>query len=207
MAYVLGFFAADGCLTKNPKRQNYYIEFVSTDLDVLEKIKQALKSQHKISSRKRDSRWKQCYRLQIGSKKVFTDLLKLGFTQNKSNTMSLPEIAIEYFGDFLRGYFDGDGCISFGIYKRKNRPSGQKLITIRFTSGSERFLIQLKNKIAEVCRISGGFTYKKQRGGYELVYSNLDTLKILRYIYQCKNCIYMNRKYNKSMEILAPEGW
>ena len=41
MAYVLGFFAADGNLTIG-KRGNYYLEFNSTDKDIIEKIRSFL---------------------------------------------------------------------------------------------------------------------------------------------------------------------
>ncbi len=206
MAYVLGFFAADGCISKNATRQNYYLDFTSTDLDVLEKIKSAMQAEQKISKRERNERWKPSYRLQIGSRKIFYDLYKLGFTTRKSKTIQLPKIPNNYFADFLRGYFDGDGCISYGEYKRKNRPSMQKVVIMSFTSGSNIFLIQLKARIAEICKTKGGFIHKKQNRGYELVYSSVDTKKILRYIYQCKNCIRMHRKYEKSMRLFEMWG-
>lgn len=50
MAYILGFFTADGCLTVNP-RGSHYIEFVCNDKDVLEKIRDVMGSKHKISRR------------------------------------------------------------------------------------------------------------------------------------------------------------
>jgi len=43
MAYVLGFFAADGNMTKN-KRGAHFIEFQSTDKEILDKIKRTLNS-------------------------------------------------------------------------------------------------------------------------------------------------------------------
>lgn len=207
MAYVLGFFAADGCLTKNSKRQNYYIEFVSTDLDVLKKIKTAMSAGQRITKKvSRVNSGKQGFRIQIGSKKLFQNLLDLGFTSKKSNKVRCPEIPREYYHDFLRGVFDGDGCLTCGNYMRKDCRALRKVISIRFTSGSKIFLEQIINRISEIVGTKGGFIYVKQSSAFELVYSTLDTLKILRYIYQCKNCIYMNRKYKKSMELLASRG-
>src|SRR3989344_5923597 len=112
MAYVLGFFVADGNMIRN-KRGAYFISIEITDKDILEKMKKAIGSTHKISIRKNQFPEKDSYRLQIGSKAMFNDLLKLGITPNKSKTIDLPEIPKNYFSDFLRGYFDGDGCISF----------------------------------------------------------------------------------------------
>jgi len=47
MAYVLGYFAADGCMYKNSGGSKF-INFVSTDYEILTKVKKLLSSQHKI---------------------------------------------------------------------------------------------------------------------------------------------------------------
>lgn len=73
MAYVLGFFTADGNMIKN-KRGACFIEFYGTDRDIIEKIKILLNSNHKIGVRhmeKINENWKTAYRLQIGSKIIF----------------------------------------------------------------------------------------------------------------------------------------
>jgi len=64
MAYILGFFAADGNMLKN-KRGAHFIEFNTVDKELLEKIKKTLRSDHKISARRRSEKWATCYRLQI----------------------------------------------------------------------------------------------------------------------------------------------
>lgn len=203
MAYVIGFFAADGCMTKNAKRENYYIEFVSTDLEILEKIKVTIQAEQMVSEKNNLNKgWKRAYRIQIGSKKIFNDLLKLGFSPKKSSTMTIPDIPENCFRDFLRGYFDGDGCVSHSFYKRKNRPSELEFISIRFTSGSKIFLEELKNMINKLLKFDQGCLYKKQKSGYELAFSTLDTVKILKYIYQDKKCIFLDRKRVRSFEIL-----
>ena len=48
MAYVLGFFAADGCMIKN-KRGAHFIEFHITDKNLLFAIRAAMRSNHKIA--------------------------------------------------------------------------------------------------------------------------------------------------------------
>ena len=142
MAYVLGFFTADGNMIRN-KRGAHFISIEITDKEILEKIRNAIGSNHKIGVRKKDFPEKDSYRLQIGGKNIFEDLTQLGLTPNKSKTIDLPKIPNEYFSDFLRGYFDGDGCISFGIYDRKDRRSKNYLFNSRFTSGSRKFLEDL----------------------------------------------------------------
>jgi hypothetical protein len=74
IAYVLGYFAADGSMIKN-RRGAYYIEFTSTDKILLENLTFVTNSLHKIATRPlRNEKWKTQYRIQIGSKKWFKDL-------------------------------------------------------------------------------------------------------------------------------------
>ena len=150
MAYVLGFFAADGNMIKN-KRGAHFIEFQITDKNLLNEIRKFLGSNHKITARKRNNnKWKTSYRLQIGSKMIFNDLLKLGLTPNKSKTIKLPKMPDKYFSHFLRGYFDGDGCVNICTYKRKNRKNLSIIINSGFTSGSKKILIDIRNKLLKL---------------------------------------------------------
>lgn len=146
MAYVLGFFTADGSMTKN-KRGAHFIEFEITDKDLLYEIRRLLSSNHKITKISRNVRWKNLYRLQIGSKEIFSDLLKIGLTPVKSKTVKLAKVPGKYFNYFVRGYFDGDGCISSGIYNRKDRKGTKHVIISRFTSGRRVFLQNLLERL------------------------------------------------------------
>lgn len=196
MAYVLGFFTADGNMLKN-KRGAHFVTIEITDRDILEKIRNAIGSNHKIGIRKGNFPEKDAYRLQIGSKEIFNDLLKLGITPNKSKTIDLPLVPNKYFSDFVRGYFDGDGCVSCGIYNRKDRKSKNYLLGSRFSTGSKIFAENLLKRIREVMNITGGFVYKK-KGGFDLVLSTHDTKKLFEFMYKnSKNNLFLERKYNK----------
>src|SRR3989344_325166 len=100
MAYVLGFFVADGSMITN-KRGAHFVEFQVTDKEILLKIKKSLESGHKISVRIRNGNQKSLYRLQIGSKIMFNDLFRLGFTQKKSLTLKFPKVPRKYLADFV----------------------------------------------------------------------------------------------------------
>jgi len=67
-----------------------------------------MKAQQKIGI-KHSGRKKKSYRLQIGSQKICKDLLTLGIRPRKTFTLDTINVPEEYFSDFLRRFFDGDG--------------------------------------------------------------------------------------------------
>src|SRR3989344_2728039 len=100
MAYILGFFVADGNMIKN-KRGAHFVSFYSTDRKLLEKVRLNLKSNLKISARKLNAvNHKQSYALQIGSKEIFKDLIGLGMIPNKSLTIRMPTVPKKFLPHF-----------------------------------------------------------------------------------------------------------
>lgn len=206
MAYVLGFFAADGSLTINRKRGNKYIEFVSIDYEIIKKIKRTLKSEHKISSRKRGINHQISYRLQVGSKKIYDDLIDLGFIPNKSLILKFPDVPTKFLHHFVRGYFDGDGHCLFGKYQRKNRLGQTKVVLSGFTSGSQNFLEKLQNILKEYAGTKGGILYFHS-GAYRLSYSLINSRKIYNFLYDnIDQSLYLSRKYIKFNQALKMWG-
>lgn len=196
MAYVLGFFVADGNMIKN-KRGAHFIELQITDKNLLYRIRRILRSNHKITERRRNKRWKKSYRLQIGSKIVFNDLSKIGLTPNKSKTINLPHIPNKYFSHFVRGYFDGDGCVTICHYIRKDRNNKEcDKILSGFVSGSQKFLEALHLKLKNLANITGGSFYENK--GYRLFFSNKDTRKLYNFMYNSMSSdLFLDRKKEK----------
>lgn len=197
MAYVLGFFAADGSMLKN-NRGAHFIEFTITDRIVLENIQQLVSSNHRIAERSsRKENWKTQYRLQIGSKEWFEDLVRLGFTQNKSTVLMFPSVPKKFLGDFIRGYFDGDGCVHFKEYRSKERGKNIWAFVTLFTSGSKQFLESL-HQILKEFGLKGGSLKEKERG-YDLVFSRHDSLALYRLMYHNAptSNLYLPRKREK----------
>lgn len=195
MAYVLGFILADGCLMKN-KRDACFLEMQSTDRDILYKIRREFKSNLIISEyQPKHQNYRKRYRLQIGSKEIFHDILKLGITPRKSKTAILPIIPNQYFHHFLRGYFDGDGNVTITQYKRKDRHNKRSITILSgFTSGSQKLLKQLHLKLKELAKISGGTLYYSNRG-YRLYFSVRDSLNLYRFMYKdTGNGLFLSRK-------------
>lgn len=208
MAYVLGFFASDGTMIHN-SRGACFIEFNSTDKSIIFGIRKALSSEHKISARQRKNlKWKIGYRLQIGSKEYYEDLLGLGFTPNKSNKLKYPNVPDKYFTDFVRGYFDGDGSVYFRKHWIKSRNKKRWVFSSRFISGSKPFLEDLLRSLRRA-GLQRGFIIAKKRG-YELAFSHHDSLALFKLMYQnVLSGLYIPRKFKtfrKAVGVLLKEA-
>lgn len=105
-AYFLGFVFADGNIFKNQLTLEIHVK----DIDLLEKLKECLKSDAKITTRKRKNTEVCC--LRIVSDKLTNDLKKNGVVPNKTYIAEkLPNIPSNLAHHFLRGLIDGDGWI------------------------------------------------------------------------------------------------
>ena len=197
MAYVLGYFAADGCAVRN-QRGSHYLRFDSVDRRHLETVRELLGSRHAISLKAcSQPTWQPCYQLQIGSRRIFMDLERLGFGCRKERRMRLPAIPRAFLADFVRGYFDGDGCVSHGSYRRLRRPSQAKVLLVRFTSASAKFLAALRRALADQAGLGSGSLV--QYGTYAcLSYGIQDSVRLFRFMYggpEGPRQPYLDRKY------------
>jgi intein/homing endonuclease len=193
MAYILGFFAADGTITKTRRGTSFW-SIAITDKKLLYLIRAIIKSDHTIGERKgKESHHKTIYRLQIGSKEMVEDLEKLGFCIQKAKTLGMPDIPEIYFWDFIRGYFDGDGNVWTGIV-HKERKKKTRVLQIALTSASSLFLVNL----LEALRKNGGVTgslYSPPDGSFtRIMFNTRDSLKIFKMMYNRETKLFLSRK-------------
>lgn len=205
MAYVLGFFAADGSMYVNP-RGSHYVSFYSNDHELLIKIRATLESDHKICKRLSSGDSVYRYTLQIGSKDMFGDLEKLGFSRNKSKTVKFPKIPEGYLANFVRGYFDGDGNILFKNYFRKDRNKYKSYFATKFISGSFAFLKGLRCALSTHSQVGDGSLYKGDRS-FVLSYAEKDSKRLCAFMYNAvKNDLFLERKYSIYKKFIDSTG-
>lgn len=216
MAYVLGFIYADGSLIDaHNSSRTQYIGMSSKDSSLLHKINQALGCSKPLYERQPQLRkypngkiYKNSliYTLRIGNKIIFNDLIKLSLTPRKSLSLKLPQILPQYFSSFLRGYFDGDGCLTLSRpYKDKNRAYRVRLV---FTSGSRQFLNDIANSISRFTCVQNRSIYRYQQArSFNLVYCKTAALSILKFMYTDveKNKLYLDRKHKRYLHLLKSE--
>ncbi|MFT5036538.1 MAG: intein-encoded DNA endonuclease-like protein [Candidatus Azotimanducaceae bacterium] len=180
MAYVLGFFFADGSYDINLRGSEYF-SFQITDKELLMSIRNVLSSNHTIAKRLRSAVTESTqYRLQIGSKEMCSDLRRLGVSTQKAFTIKFPDMPNKFFPDFIRGYFDGDGHVWLGEI-HKSRITSHWTLQSGFTSCSEYFLRSLHVHLQQMGIVGGGVYCKK--GGFCIKYSTSDSLELYRIMY------------------------
>lgn len=109
------------------------------DLSHIIKFKEFMKCDNKISFRAKQK----AYRIAIYSKELALDLIKLGCFQNKSLILKFPteqQVPKHLIHHFMRGYFDGDGCVTSGQGQLRFSVIGTKLFLEKY---EERLLKQL----------------------------------------------------------------
>lgn len=117
-AYWLGFIYADGCVTKDHKQ--LIINLAPKDYNHLEKFKQCIQGKYQIRFKDNNRYVSYC----VSCKQFIEYLINDGCIPHKSLILQFPNtniLPIEYRRHFIRGYFDGDGCFSAIIRKRKKQ--------------------------------------------------------------------------------------
>ena len=184
MAYMLGFWYADGCIYRG---KMFDITTQATDKYIIKRFAEELEYEGPII----DYVDRQAARLNFSCVVIYNDLIRLGGSERKSLTIEFPTmVPDEFLSDFIRGYFDGDGC----IYCKKNG----RLIT-NFCSGSKNFLMSLWEILKEKTGVQGGF-YSPQNK--TLSFGKADSLKIGQFMYKNNPELFLKRKKDKFLNFL-----
>lgn len=194
-AYILGFIYADGCIVESTGTTKYLtITCAEQDCSHLEKMRNIFAPNYRIftstHNQKINPNSQLTYVLSIGSKLLCDNLAKHGCHPRKSLTLEFPTTIPEHLiHHFIRGYFDGDGCIS--VVKGTTR----KKFTI---CGSYNFLKVLKQLfISKLNTNDTKILFRKDDKINDIWFAaNKDILSIREFLYKDAT-IYLQRKYDK----------
>lgn len=192
VAYWLGFIFADGYISS--RDNGFELSLGIKDLEHLKKFNKFMGfngDNVKISViHQGDKSFTRC-RWGIVNKHLWNTLNDYGCTPKKSKTLKFPtKIPIEYLKDFIRGYFDGDGCIT---YIR----NGDKVNTTRSTVlGTNSFLGEVKKILEENGIKSKIITDKRMKDTVILEILTKSEKDFLMYLYN-ESTIYLDRKFNR----------
>lgn len=190
-AYWLGFIYADGCVTKTKVNAELSIELNIKDFNHLKKFNKSIGGNVEVGTRDRfDERTKNTYNMcfiRVYSIEFVDGLLKHGVFPNKHNDIKFPELRKDLVNHFIRGYFDGDGCISVEVRK--------KIIRCDFSSKAKDFLDSIRDILYNE-KIHTYYTLEKSGVNRLCISGMIETDLFLKYIYKDAT-IYLDRKYSK----------
>lgn len=191
-AYWLGFLYADGYIRLR-RSGELRLKLKQTDKKHIKLFKKCIESTHPIKDSISIVKYgdnkiskSRCSCISINNTKIVKDLIKFGCVNAKSFIIKFPKLKHDLIRHFIRGYFDGDGC----IYISKNN-SG----TFNITSGSKQIIDDInnvfKNNDIIKCYI------KSTEDTYRLnIHDKIELLKLYNYLYD-DSTIYLKRKFNK----------
>lgn len=195
--YWLGFMYADGNISKEGNRIEMRLSI--KDINHLEKFRDFLNLTTEI--RTGETNGNGFCHLSVRNKHMWNSLNKLGCTPQKSLTLEFPKLSLfknkENMLHFIRGYVDGDGCLT--VYKDNDKDRTRLSMV-----GTEHFLSTI-NKIFNnrgYLRNKSSTNYDNQ--AFELKFSDLPSRKLARYLYE-NATIYLDRKYEKFLEFCRLE--
>jgi len=192
-AYFLGLLFADG----NVFKRTMSISLQDQDKNILEHFKSSIQYTGPLLINNKLGNRRTQLRLSITSTSLATDLKLHGICKNKAFNILFPKcISEQLFSHFIRGYFDGDGCIYTNAIKN------DYLISM---IGPKLFLEDIQKILINTLGLSQTKLYNpqncKETGLHTLTYQGKkNVLKIGQFLYQDASC-FINRKYDKYLAI------
>lgn len=186
-AYFLGLLYADGCNTRTGLSINLNIK----DGYIIEKFKKYINTNIpiKIITFKKENHSPQS-NLQITSKKMSLDLIKLGCVPAKSLILKFPteeQIPKHLIHHFIRGYFDGDGSIYLIPKKR----------LVFNIVGSFDVITGIKTILEKECNLTNVKIRTNENVKFIAYGSNPQIENIYNWLYKDCGDLYLTRKKEK----------
>lgn len=205
-AYILGFTLADGNLYITNKEAKIQYTVKQSDIAVLDFIKDVSGYTGDVYNYNQHGNFdgEDVAILHLRSKQIVYDFMRLGLVEKKTY-YNLPvfDIAFEkgYFRDFVRGYFDGDGCVSTYKQKKGRTTDNIRVFFVCKCRGNLESLGRLlKKEIGIIPKIYPlNESFRLQYGGKEVV-------KLYDYLYNDLNSFTLESKMKVFINWLEYKG-
>lgn len=203
-AYFLGLMFADGYVDEKTS----YVVLQLIDREPMELLKRELEYTGEIRETKGvggfSSKNSCCYRINFSSRKMVYDLLNHGM-DHSDVTNDLPLLDDELMRHFIRGYFDGDGCMYVGKSTSYHNGKKYEYINPYFSILCvDKFGEKLKSLFQRVLGIENMKTVQSKTA--YMVYVGTRSRKNCRliydYLYRDAN-FYFKRKHDKWMQFIG----
>lgn len=209
-AYFLGLLYADGSMNK--KYNELRLALQKKDVEILEVFNNYLETNKPLRLiKKRNLKHSDMYSINIENKILCEDAKKLGLVNNKTNLLEFPDKTIlpeKLISHFVRGFFDGDGCVTVKKRILKNNNSYSETLFFSFTATYQmcESLQKIFNKNINLNINKIHKRHKNRKANtYHIVYGgNKQALKFYNWLYKdCEN-LKITRKKLKFENINSP---
>jgi DNA-binding transcriptional regulator WhiA len=207
-AYFLGFLYADGCHYEDLSCITLSLQ--EEDKEILNKLNETISSNRPlmlVKHSKYKSTLKNQYKLSLNSKKISKNLSRLGLMSRKSLILKFPteeQVPHHLLKHFIRGYFDGDGSISYWVEKKAQtlRLDCSFVSTECFCNSLAIYLLE---ELDITTKIKTRFKERNNSTRTILIRRKPAIHKFMSWLYQ-DSTIYLQRKYDKYNELKTFEN-
>jgi hypothetical protein len=199
-AYVFGLLIADGCLTT--RRGLFWdVSLELKDIDHVKLVASVIDPKLRVHVyTRKDGR--QSAKFTMKMTEIVDDCVALGLRPRKSFDVEWPStLPAEFEADFVRGYFDGDGGITWSI-TRNSFGYASKRRCLDFACGSSNFAITLGEVIHRNTGIESNIRHLKNYSRPQ--YLSKDAIRAVGDWMYVASPLRLERKYQKWQETLLP---
>ena len=213
-AYYLGYIYADGWVSVGRRSANsladaslrlkyeFGMQLQRRDRYILETLNRELGGKHIIKDIQscclipgnKAPSYTESSVLRVYSKRFVQALRALNIDSNKTYSSRHPVVTKELFSHFLRGYFDGDGCVY---------ANHRGMAQVHFTAYGPSFLRYLQLRLRDLYGIQSSL-YEENESKFRLIVFRYEDVRKLFDILYSDHCEYMlHRKYDKYITLLG----
>lgn len=197
--YYLGLLMADGNIADTKWTKRMSISLQERDKDILKTFKEKIKYKGSLYfCKKYTETCQNQYELMITSEKLCQDLINLNCVPRKSLILKYPpkdRIPTHLEHHFIRGYFDGDGCITHSPKYGRNGKIGSVPTFRTDMAGTLEFLTECKNVILRHINID--IKIRQQGKIYRLWISGNNNVRTFGEFLYKDAAIFLKRKKDK----------
>lgn len=197
-AYWLGFIYADGFIESKRSNGNQKLGITLSKVDKkhLFKFKENISATNPVFDY-RGSGYvedKMFSKILLTSQKTVDDIRDKGVLENKTHILEFPteaQVPQHLISHFMRGYFDGDGSLSYYFIGKEKRYYEMNII------GTESFLNAYQTVLGKSLKLGSkdDITFQLHIGG------NQQLRKLTKFLYKDAT-VYLDRKYDKALGLL-----